>query len=179
MPLFRFTKTVSIDVNGKVEVRLTGKVREDAHRLPRLGFELILPAESNRFRYYGRGPVENYCDMYHAAPYSLYESSAAEEYVHYVRPQEHGNHMDVTLCEIGDLCFESRRGFELCVSEYSTAALYKAEHTDELRKDGYTHLRIDYKSSGIGSNSCGPRLQDKYKMYDKDIDMSFTVRPVK
>ncbi len=179
LPLFRFTKTLRIDVNGKVEVHLSGKVREDAHRLPRLGFELTLPAESSDFRYYGRGPVENYCDMHHAAPYGLYESTAALEYVRYVRPQEHGNHMDVTLCEIGGLCFESRKGFELCVSEYSTAALYKAEHTDELQKDGLVHLRIDYKSSGIGSNSCGPRLQDKYKLYDKDVDLTFTVRPVK
>ena len=85
--------------------------------------------------------------------------------------------MDVTLLEIGDLCFESRQGFECCVSEYSTAALYKAEHTDELQKDGLVHLRIDYKSSGIGSNSCGPRLQDKYKLYDKDVELVFSVRP--
>ena len=178
LPLFRFTKTVRIDAAGKVDVTLTGKVREDAHRLPRIGFELTLPAGSSSFRYYGRGPVENYCDMHHAAPYGFYESNAAAEYVPYVRPQEHGNHMGVTWLEIGDLCFESKQGFECCVSEYSTAALYKAEHTDELQKDGFVHLRIDYKSSGIGSNSCGPRLQDKYKLYDKDIALSFSVRPI-
>ena len=64
-----------------------------------------------------------------------------------------------------------RQGFELCVSEYSTAALYKAEHTDELVADGKTHLRIDYKVSGLGSHSCGPALEPQYRLAEKEIDL--------
>ena len=179
LPLVKFTKTVTVDVSGRISISFKGKVREDAHRLARLGFELALAHDMSAFTYYGRGPIENYCDMHHAAPYGLYTSTAADEYVNYVRPQEHGNHIGVTMFEIGEMVIEGDNAFEICVSEYSTAALYKANHTDELEKDGLTHVRIDYKSSGIGSNSCGPRLQDKYKLYDKDIDFGFTIRPKK
>ena len=76
---------------------------------------------------------------------------------------------------IGKLGFLSDKGMEINVSNYSTDALYKAEHTDELEKDGKVHLRIDYKVSGIGSNSCGPGLRDKYKLQEKDIAFSFTI----
>jgi len=56
--------------------------------------------------------------------------------------------------------------------------LYKAEHTDELVKDGKTHLRIDYKVSGIGSNSCGPQLEKAYRLAEKEIAFGFCVKPV-
>jgi beta-galactosidase len=68
---------------------------------------------------------------------------------------------------------------EICVSRYSTAALMQAEHTDELLADGNTHLRIDYKVSGLGSNSCGPDLEKPYRLDEKEIDFRFTIRPVR
>ena len=56
--------------------------------------------------------------------------------------------------------------------------LYQAKHTDELKKDGKTHLRIDYKVSGLGSNSCGPELPEKYRLAEKEIVFTFSVKPV-
>ena len=81
------------------------------------------------------------------------------------------------MLKIGNLKFQTDDEFEFNVSKYSTATLYKAEHTDELKTDGKVHLRIDYKVSGIGSNSCGPKLMDKYQLKEKDIDFSFSIVP--
>lgn len=39
----------------------------------------------------------------------------------------------------------------------------------ELEKSDGTHIRVDYKVSGIGSNSCGPALDEKYRLCEKDI----------
>ena len=105
----------------------------------------------------------------------LYESNSENEYVNYVRPQEHGNHNKTVMLSIGKIKFVTDSEFEFNVSDYSTAQLYKAEHTDELLKDGYTHLRIDYKVSGIGSNSCGPELDEKYQLIEKHIKFNFSV----
>jgi beta-galactosidase len=113
--------------------------------------------------------------MCHAAPVGLYESTAEKEYVPYVRPQEHGNHTAVKELRIGDLRFISDTGLECNVSQYSTEDLFRAEHTDELVKDGKTHLRIDYKVSGIGSNSCGPELEKQYRLDEKEIHFSFSI----
>ena len=96
----------------------------------------------------------------------------------YVRPQEHGNHTTVKWLRIGGMEFSADE-LEIQVSEISTAALTKAEHTDELARDGNTHLRIDYKVSGLGSNSCGPDLEKIYRLEEKQIHFHFCMQPAK
>lgn len=177
-PFVRFLLQVEILADGQVTLKLNGKVREDTIWLPRFGYEFELPGNNSGFTYFGRGPVENYCDMHNYAFVGLYTSDADEEYVNYVRPQEHGNHTEVKLLQIGKLEFTSQEGMEINVSRYSTAALYKAEHTDELVTDGKIHLRIDYKVSGIGSNSCGPQLEETYRLSEKQIDFQFMIKPI-
>lgn len=175
LPFFRYTQKITISKQGKINFELCGKVREDTFFLPRLGFEIELPKSSNKFTYYGSGPFESYCDMCHASSVGLYESSAENEYVNYVRPQEHGNHNKTKMLEIGNLKFETADEFEFNVSKYSTAMLYKAEHTDELKTDGKVHLRIDYKVSGVGSGSCGPELCIEHQLKEKIIEFCFSM----
>ena len=176
-PLMKFTQKISIRQDGAVTTELTGDIRKDAFWLPRMGYEFSLPGAHNTFAYYANGPYESYRDLCHAGRIGLFESSTDQEYVHYVRPQEHGNHTCARWLKIGDLEFTAEQ-MEFNVSNFSTAALTKAEHTDELVADGKTHLRIDYKVSGIGSNSCGPELEKPYRLAEKEIAFRFTMRPV-
>ena len=176
-PFFRYALEVSVNREGGIAVSLNGQVRENVVWLPRLGFELTLPGEDMAFRYYGCGPMESYCDMRHGGTVGMYESSARREYVPYVRPQEHGNHVAVKMLEIGKMRFESGKAFEINVSAYATDDLDRAEHTDELTADGKTHVRIDYKVSGIGSNSCGPELMEQYRLAEKEIALCYTISP--
>ena len=116
--------------------------------------------------------------MCHYAPVGLYESTAEQEYVPYVMPQEHGNHNGVKMLRIGKLEFAAEKSLECNVSQYSIDALFKARHADELIADGKVHLRVDYKVSGIGSHSCGPALPGKYRLEEKEILFDFSVKPV-
>ena len=178
LPLCKYTLKVEIFADGKVDFKLNGNIRKDAYWLQRFGYEFELPLSSDAFSYYGRGPIENYCDMCHWATIGMYDSTAADEYVEYVLPQEHGNHTEVKMLRIGNLEFTSETGMEIQVSEYSTKALTKAMHTDELVKDGKVHLRIDYKNSGIGSGSCGPILEPPYRLSEKEIEFAFSMKAV-
>ena len=177
VPWIRYTLTVSVDILGKINVSLDGDVRENAYWLPRLGFETTLPQENAVFKYFANGPYESYIDMCHAGSIGMYESAADYEYVNYIRPQEHGNHTSAKMLTIGKMCIEADN-FEFNVSSYSASALTKAEHIDELIKDGKTHLSIDYKVSGLGSNSCGPQLANKYRLEEKKISFNFTIKPM-
>lgn len=177
VPWIKYTLTVSVDVLGKISFSLDGDVRENAYWLPRLGFETALPNANADFKYFGNGPYESYVDMCHAGLIGMYESNAEYEYVNYIRPQEHGNHTSSKMLTIGKMCVEAEN-FEFNVSAYSSAALTRAEHINELVKDGNTHLRIDYKVSGIGSNSCGPVLAEEYRTNDKKINFNFTIKPL-
>ena len=174
-PFARYSLTVSVFENGKIDFNLNTKIREGVIWLPRFGFDFTLPQNANNFRYFGYGPYESYCDLHNGSKVSLYESNTEKEYVPYVRPQEHGNHYGTKMLKIGNMVIKSNDGFEFSVSDYSTNALYKAEHTDELQKDGFVHLRVDYKVSGIGSNSCGPYLDEKYRLKEKEIDFAFSI----
>ena len=119
----------------------------------------MLPEEDAAFRYYGMGPGENYRDMNLHVTTGIFESTASKEYWPYIMPQEHGNHTGCKWLELaGGLRFEADKVFEINVSRYSTQTLTRAKHMDELQADGKTHVRVDYKDSGLGSNSCGRGL---------------------
>ena len=175
-PLVKYGLYVRICKDGTIEFSLNGKVREDATWLPRFGFEFEIPKYIKEFSYYGHGPLESYCDMRHAAPMGMYQSNVENEYVNYVCPQEHGNHFGVKMLRIGKFIFASQAGFECNVSKYSTEALYRANHTDELIEDGKTHLRIDYKVSGLGSASCGAKLAERYQLKEKEIQFEYSIK---
>ena len=115
-------------------------------------------------------------DLCHAGRIGLFESNADQEYVPYVRPQEHGNHNGVKMLRIGNMEFTAEKDFECNVSCYTVDNLFKAKHTDEITPDGKIHLRVDYKMSGIGSASCGPALARKYRLEEKEINFCFSMK---
>ena len=175
-PFAKYGLEVCIFENGKIDFNLKTNIRDGVYWLPRFGFDFTLPKNSNEFFYYGYGPYESYCDLHNGSKISLYASNSEKEYVPYPRPQEHGNHYGTKMLKIGNMLFESQNSFEFNVSDYSTEALYKAEHTNELNKDGFVHLRVDYRDSGLGSNSCGPALEEKYRLSEKEFDFSFSIK---
>ncbi len=174
-PFFKYTLGFEFYADGKVDISLTGDIREGTYFLPRLGFEFTLKKENNRFSYFGNGPLESYCDMTHHGLIGYYTSDAAAEYVNYVRPQEHGNHTDCRELSIENSLKFCSSGMDISVLHHSIEALTAAQHTDELIESDATHIRVDYKVSGIGSNSCGPRLLEKYRLCEKHINFNLTL----
>ena len=176
-PAIKYTIVYSVYEDGEIEVSMTGNIIDEIEWLPRLGFEMKIPKDKVNFKYFGMGPTENYCDMKNHASMGLYESNAQAEYVNYVMPQEHGNHTGTKYLQIENgLTFIADTEFEFRVSEYDTMAVEMAMHTDELKKDDYVNVRIDYKMSGVGSNSCGPDVLPKYQLNEKEINFKFSIK---
>lgn len=177
MPFLKYIITYAVYEDGEIEVSMDANVIEEIDWLPRIGFELKVPKEKAEFKYFGMGPVENYSDMNSHAAVGLYESNAEAEYVNYVMPQEHGNHMGTKYLVMKQgLEFVADTEFEFRVSEYDTMAVEMAMHTDELKKDDCINVRIDYKMSGLGSNSCGPDVFEKYQVNDKKFNFKFLIK---
>lgn len=177
MPFLKYIIEYEFYDDGEVKMSLSGDIRKDCVWLPRLGFEFKLKKEFNQFKYYGKGPYENYNDMHYHTTTSFYESTAKNEYFQYTMPQEHGNHTDCKTVQFYNVLeFYTDDSFELNVSEYTKEQLTKAMHVNELGKSDCTCVRIDYKVSGIGSGSCGAQLLDKYKLDEKNFKYSFYVK---
>ena len=175
-PFLRYTASYTFFDDGGIAVKLSGKIREKCIWLPRLGFVFHVPKSAATFRYFGMGPGETYCDLHHYAKVGLYESCAKDEYVPYIVPQEHGNHFCTKFLQMGNgLTFTADDTFEINVSEYTAQMLTEAMHTDELVPAEDIQVRIDYKVSGIGSNSCGPELIEKYRLSEKEFSYGFRI----
>ncbi len=176
-PFLQYQIQYTFSKDGKMHVLLTGQIKETCVWLQRLGFECKTIPEHKEFSYYGRGPMENYCDMHSHTTTGWFYSNPSKEYVPYIMPQEHGNHTNCKVLDIaGGLRFEADDVFEINVSDYSTEELTRASHIDELRPNGSVNIRIDYKNSGVGSGSCGPQLMEKYRFKEKDIRFGFMVK---
>jgi beta-galactosidase len=169
--VYTFYADGSIAVEASFETFLN-----NGRYLPRLGFEFT--TEEKDFAYFAYGPYESYCDMHNASKLGVYYSSAEKEYVDYVKPQEHGNHYGARYIRLGGYEIVSEKDFEFRVGEYSSKELERKAHNFELVKDGRTHVRIDCKVSGIGSNSCGPVLPEEYRLNDKALGYSFIFKKV-
>ena len=65
------------------------------------------------------------------------------------------------------------------MDEAGIADKFNKQVLDVVKKDGKIHVRIDYKNSGVGSNSCGPALPEKYRLSEKTIEFGFSMRAVK
>ena len=74
------------------------------------------------------------------------------------------------------LTFTTENEFNISVFHYTIDALDKATHRDEIHKINSTNIRIDYKNSGLDSNSCGPELDEKYCLAEKNIHFILYIR---
>ena len=174
-PFMKYMMLAEVKADGSIETELYADISENVIWLPRLGFEFTLNGNRKNFSYYGNGPYESYIDMCHAGKIGMFESNTENEYTEYIRPQENANHTQTLMVDIDGMKFGSEMPFDFRASDYSTEELDSAEHTDSLCKDSDAHLRIDYKDSGLGSNSCGPEISERFRLKEKSIEFRFTI----
>lgn len=146
--------------------------------LCRVGFEFAIDGEKRKFRYKGFGPLESYIDKRVASDFGEYENTADGAYFRYVKPQESGSHFGtVELSLENGLTVTAEKPFSFSVLPYSTAELMRAKHDFELADDGRVYVNIDVDMSGVGTNSCGPRLADEYRVpHSNENVFLFTVK---
>ena len=65
------------------------------------------------------------------------------------------------------------RDFPEGVKYYQIEQLDEAKHRHELVEEDATHLIVNYKVGGIGSNSCGPQPLEKDRFEDKEISFAY------
>ena len=133
--------------------------------------------------YYGLGPVESYEDKRRASSHGIYSADVADMHEDYIRPQENGSHCDCDYVIVdGDntkLTVVSSEPFSFNASPYTQEELTKKAHNYELEACGSTVLCIDYAQNGIGSNSCGPVLQDPYRLKEERFFFNIKLYPSK
>ena len=175
--------TYTVSPNGE----LTVETEVDNHTsvfLPRFGYELIMPENSEMYSYFGYGPQESYVDMHLSSRMGLFKGKVSDNIEHYVYPQENNSHYNTLSASVKSiaghgLAFENEESFSFRASHYNAEQLTKATHDYELIPSELTYVNIDYKLSGIGSNSCGPELAEEYRLNEKNFNFSFKIKPTR
>lgn len=168
----------TIEADGTIDVKLDVKKDMIFPFLPRFGLRLFLPQNMFHVTYCGIGPAESYIDKKWAGYHGLFHTDAGALHEDYIKPQENGSHYDCDYVTLHDdktsLTVAGRDTFSFNASFYTQEELTSKAHRHELEKSPYTVLCIDYRQSGIGSNSCGPELMEKYRLNEEYF--SFCVR---
>ncbi len=166
---------------GAVAVSVKADVRENMAFLPRFGLRMFLPGCMDKVEYFGYGPYESYIDKRQASCRHLYSASVKAMHENYLKPQENGSHYGCSYVQVAGPAARvsvTGEGFSFSASPYTQEELTHKRHAYEIEPCGSTVVCLDALLAGIGSNSCGPELDEKYRT-GKKIDFSWTITPEK
>lgn len=186
--ILQINYTINNDGSIGITTFLSTK-KADLPEIPRIGLQLILPAEFDSILWYGRGPHESYWDRKTGAAIDLYKGTVWEQYHPYVRPQENGNKTDVRWIAL----FNDNGAGLMAVSDQliSTSAqqYYQHDldhpgknaprkHLNDIQPKEIITWNIDYKQMGVGGdNSWGAKTHKEYTLFPGNYSYSFLLIP--
>ena len=163
-PLVDFTLVYAFHNQG-VDVDFSYQVAEYVPQILRIGLEGVFAKNFKNFTYTGYGALESYIDKHVASEYGTYTTSVKDNYCHYIYPQESGSHYATTALQMENgVSVTAEQPFSFSVLPYTTQELNAALHDFELPKRTKCCINLDIAMCGVGSASCGPVLDDSYKV---------------
>lgn len=170
--------------SGTIQVRLDVKIRDTVSTyLPRFGIQIFCNKDLSNCSYFGYGPHESYIDKHLSTYKDMFTNTISNMHEDYIFPQENGSHFDCETASVYSdnlsLTISSSQHFSFNVSPYTVQELTEKTHNFKLVESGYTVLSVDYKMSGVGSNSCGPELPARYQLNEKEFVFEFILEPNK
>ncbi len=174
-PFLYGTVTYTINQNGALSVSFDFTATRRIFMLPRIGLRFFLNKSFSKVEYFGYGPTESYIDKHQATWLGKFKAKVNDMYEPYIRPQENSSHYGcryvklsnnklTLVCSGADYKTENQKYISFNASHYTEEELWTKRHNYELDESGYTVFCVDYKMAGVGSNSCGPALAEKYRI---------------
>ncbi len=162
-----------------ISVKCTLETSNKVTFLPRFGLRLFVPKNFDTVEYFGYGPYESYIDKHRASYIGNFSALISEMHEDYTRPQENSSHYGCEYMMLTDgnvkIRFEAGEHFSFNASEYTEDELAGKRHNFELEKCTDNVICIDYKMAGVGSNSCGPELNEKYRVPIPKFEATFKI----
>ena len=159
---FKFTQDIvyTISPDGSIEVEAAINSSNAQLILPRLGYVMKTPSALSNFRYYGRGPIDNYPDRKTSQHIGIYNNKVAKEFENFPKPQDMANHQDTRWCMLttdggAGALFTGCEAMSVSVLPWSAQELAMANHPHELPASTGNWLHLDLAITGLGGNSCG------------------------
>ncbi|MGN0633856.1 MAG: glycoside hydrolase family 2 TIM barrel-domain containing protein [Oscillospiraceae bacterium] len=169
----------TIDGNGVINIKCEADTSDKVTFLPRFGIRLFMPEDFNKISYFGYGPYESYCDKHHSCYMGKFSCDIADMHEDYIRPQENSSHFGCKRLTVSSektlVTFTAADDFSFSASQYTQEELSEKRHNYELEKCGDSVICVDSKMAGVGSASCGPALDEKFKIPLPHISLDITI----
>lgn len=166
-----YTISYAVTKDG-FSVRLSYKEGENMNRtLPVTGLRFAVKQSGRKISYFGYGPQETYRDTLLSAAKDEYEYHAKDGYHRYVKPQESGNHAQTERVYLPAMKIFAAQPCDFSAILYSADELKDKAHDFELKDTKKIYVFLG-ASEGVGSNSCGPVLAEKYHI-EKEGEFAF------
>ncbi len=180
---FIIVKTIyTFEPSGKLNISAKAKTSNKVTLLPRFGFRLFVPKSFDKVEYFGYGPDESYIDKHQASYIGKFTAQICDMFEDYIKPQENSSHYGCRYMKLlGDsfnVVFADSSVISFSAMEYTQEELSKAKHRWELKKSDSNIICIDNRMAGVGSNSCGPALAEKYRIPLPEFTADFMLMPV-
>lgn len=195
LPAVKAELKMTYEINYQGEIRISeamtvDKNKEKMPHLFRFGMQMVMPGSFDRIDYYGRGPVENYCDRNYSQNLGRYQQLVKDQYFPYIRPQESGTKTDIRWWKLTDidgrgLMIRSDVPFSASALNYLPEDLddgwYKKQrHSGELKPRNLTTLSFDLKQMGLGCiHSWGAWPLQQYLLPYDDYTFNVVITPVR
>jgi beta-galactosidase len=171
----------TVNPGGQVHVENDVNTSDSTFSLARVGVRMLLDKRLNQFDYFGRGPMENYGDRKRGADVGHFTSTVAQQMTPYEKPMESGNHEDVRWANL-----KSAEGLKLNIKAdtalmqvsalpYTDEEMVPVAYKVDLPESKSTVLMISHKTLGVGSNGCGPRPLEQFRVYGKRTHFSYDI----
>ena len=175
-----------LDEVGTLHIKIHGEKAPHLPFLPRFGLRFCLARAYQQAEYFGYGPTESYIDKHQSSLLGRYHTTVRQNHVPYLKPQENGSHYGCSYVKVWSenrqIFITATTPFSFNLSPYRQEELAMKKHHDDLVESSSTVLCIDYKMSGIGSNSCGPALKQAYRLnetlFDFDVKCHFLTHSI-
>ena len=145
----------------------------------RVGINFELHGDLNQLTYFGTGPSETMPDRA-IGKVHRWNSTVAQQYVPYVKPQENGGHVGVRWFTLTNqtnrgLYFQLDKPRMVTITPMRSTDLADATHNVFVQPSGNTVVTIDAIHRGVGTASCGPDTLAKYLIKPGTYKWSWTV----
>ncbi len=143
---------------------------ENLPPVPKIGFQMTLEDKFDYMQWYGKGEHNSYIDKQKSAFIGEYHSTVEEQFFPYIKPQAQGNKMDCRWMSISamrgtGIMFTGKRLINASAYHYADEQIEHTAHAHEMKKGNFTIVNIDAAQCGIGTDSIGPEMLDKFRLY--------------
>ncbi|MEH0156169.1 glycoside hydrolase family 2 TIM barrel-domain containing protein [Limibacter armeniacum] len=150
--------------------------------LPKVGCQLYFSHDFDNIKWWGKGPQENYPDRQSGYKMGIYAAQVKELQVPYIRPQENGNRTHVNWATLtnsnGKGIMVIGKEMNISAHHYSIDNLSTANHLKDLKDGEFLTFNVDYKQSGLGSESFLYNFSKESLLKEKQYSWSFRISPI-